>query len=182
MKKTIIKDQKTGNRMTVKYAEDYILVDTKKYMAELFGNFQDFPDFLEEIKEDLEEEIKKSIENAFFYTLEGIATEIPKFKIIYNVKSKNSLLEAIDDFGSIACKKNIDFEIQSKNKEFIAKANNCLIYYNGGGIMASEKLKRKQGFFVETELYMIHSNVTTLSEVNDVEEAFEEIQTAFGLF
>ena len=85
MKKQIIKDQKTGNRMTVKYAEDYIMIDTKKYMAELFGNFKDFPDFLEEIKEDLEEEIKKSIENAFFYILEGIATEIPKFKIIYNI-------------------------------------------------------------------------------------------------
>lgn len=182
MKKTIIKAQETGNRMTVKYAEDYILVDTKKYMAELFGNFQDFPDFLEEIKEDLEEEIKKSIENAFFYILEGIATEIPKFKIIYNVKSKIPLLKVIDDFGSIACKKNIDFEIQSRSKEFIAKANNYLIYYNGARIMVSEKLLRKQGFYVETELHMIHSNATTLSEVEDVEEAFEEIQTAFGLF
>lgn len=67
MKKTIIKDQKTGNRMTVKYAEDYIMIDTKKYMAELFGNFKDFPDFLEEIKEDLEEEIKKSLLKTHFF-------------------------------------------------------------------------------------------------------------------
>ena len=101
MKKTIIKAQETGNRMTVKYTDDYILVDTKKYMAELFGDFKDFPDFLEEIKEDLQEEIKESTEIAFFYILEGIATEIPKFKIIYNVKSKISLLEVIEDFGSI---------------------------------------------------------------------------------
>ena len=69
IKKTIIKDQKTGNRMTVKYAEDYILVDTKKYMAELFGNFQDFLDFLEEIKEDLEEEIKSLLKTHFFIFL-----------------------------------------------------------------------------------------------------------------
>ena len=48
--------------------------------------------------------------------------------------------------------------------------------------MASEKLKRKQGFSVETELHMIHSNVTTLSEVEGVADEFEEIQTAFGLF
>ena len=116
MKKTIIKVQETGNRMTVKYAEDYILVDTKKYMAELFGDFKDFPDFLEEIKEDLKEEIKESTEIAFFYILEGIATEIPKFKIIYNIKSKISLLEVIDDFGSIACKKILILKYSPKIK------------------------------------------------------------------
>ena len=48
--------------------------------------------------------------------------------------------------------------------------------------MVSEKLLRKQGFYVETELHIIHSNATTLSEVEGVVDEFEEIQTTFGLF
>lgn len=176
MKTLKLKDAETGNWMIINYSEDTVIVDTENDKAEIMGTFKEFGKLLDDNSKNIETELQISEESAFGTILKLINSKYENLKIIYTVKYEdNIVLDVIEDF-SRDISESTEFEIHcAGGYDWVAKVNDLLIYENGEQIIAMKEISKKNMFIEETQLQLT-SNRTTLSEVTQLIDEFNDIQ------
>ena len=176
MKTLKLKDAETGNWMIINYSEDTVIVDTENDKAEIMGTFKEFGKVLNDNSKKLETELIISEESAFGKMLKLISKKYSNLKIIYTVKYEdNIVLDVLWDFNKNTSE-NTEFEIHcAGGNDWIAKVNDVLIYENGEQIIAMKDIDKKNMFIEETTLQFT-SNRTTLSDVTQFIDEFNDIQ------
>ena len=171
-----MKDKETGNWMIISHSENTVIVDTENDKAEIMGTFKEFGKFLNDNSKKLETELIISEESAFGTALQLISKKYSELKIIYTVKYEdNIVLDVMDDF-SRDISESTEFEIHCAGGiDWIAKVNNVLIYENDGRNIAIKDIDKKSMFIGETQLQFT-SNRTTLSDVTQLIDEFNDIQ------
>ena len=176
MKTLRLKDTETGNWMIISHSEDTVIIDTENDKAEIMGTFKKFGELLSDNSKKLETELQISEESAFGTILKLINSKYENLKIIYTVKYEdNIVLDVMDDF-SRDISESTEFEIHcAGGNDWIAKVNDVLIYENGERIIATKEINKKDMFIEETQLQFT-SNRTTLSDVTQLIDEFNDIQ------
>lgn len=181
MKTLKFKDTETGNWMIINYSEDTVIIDTENDKAEIMGTFKEFGKLLDDNSKKLETELQISEESAFGTMLKLISEKYSELKIIYTVKYEdNNVLDVIWDF-SRNISESTEFEIHcAGGNDWVAKVNDLLIYENGERIIAMKEISKKDMFIEETHLQFT-SNRTTLSDVTQLIDEFNDIQNILGI-
>lgn len=176
MKTLKFKDTETGNWMIINYSEDTVIIDTENDKAEIMGTFKEFGKLLDDNSKKLETELQISEESAFGTMLKLISEKYSELKIIYTVKYEdNTVLDVLWDFNKNTSE-STEFEIHcAGGNDWIAKVNDVLIYENGERIIAMKEISKKNMFIEETQLQLT-SNRTTLSDVTQLIDEFNDIQ------
>ena len=176
MKTLRMKDKETGNWMIISHSENTVIVDTENDKAEIMGTFKEFEKLLNDNSKKLETELQISEESVFGTILKLISEKYSELKIIYTVKYEdNTVLDVLWDF-SRDISESTEFEIHCTGGiDWIAKVNGLLIYENDERIIAIKDIDKKDMFIEETQLQFT-SNRTTLSEVTQLIDEFNDIQ------
>lgn len=176
MKTLKFKDTETGNWMIINYSEDTVIIDTENDKAEIMGTFKEFGKLLDDNSKKLETELQISEESVFGTILKLISKKYSELKIIYAVKYEdNTVLDVLWDFSK-DISESTEFEIHcAGGNDWVAKVNNVLIYENGEQIIAIKDIDKKDMFIEETTLQFT-SNRTTLSDVSQLIDEFNNIQ------
>lgn len=176
MKTLKFKDTETGNWMIISHSENTVIIETENDKAEIMGTFKEFGKLLNDNSKKLETELIISEESAFGTALQLISKKYSDLKIIYTVKYEdNIVLDVIEDF-SRDISESTEFEIHcAGGNDWVAKVNDLLIYENGERIIAIKEINKKDMFIEETQLQFT-SNRTTLSEVTQLIDEFNDIQ------
>ena len=177
MKTSRTKDTETGNWMEVIYSNNTVILETENDKAEIIGTFNGFGKFLNDNAKNIETELKISEESAFGTMLKLINEKYSELKIIYTVKYEdNTVLDVLWDFNKNTSE-NTEFEIHcAGGNDWIAKVNDVLIYENGERIIAIKEINKKDMFIEETHLQFT-SNRTTLSDISQLIDEFNDIQS-----
>lgn len=176
MKTLKFKDTETGNWMIINYSEDTVIIDTENDKAEIMGIFKEFEKLLNDNSKKLETELQISEESVFGTILKLISEKYSELKIIYTVKYEdNTVLDVLWDFNK-DISESTEFEIHCDGgNDWVAKVNDLLIYENGERIIAIKEINKKDMFIEETQLQFT-SNRTTLSDVTQLIDEFNDIQ------
>lgn len=176
MKTLRTKDTETGNWMEVIYSNNTVIVETENDKAEIMGTFKGFGKLLNDNAKMIENELQISEESAFGTVLKLISEKYSELKIIYTVKYEdNIVLDVIEDFSK-EISESTEFEIHcAGGYDWVAKVNDVLIYENGERIIAIKEINKKDMFIEETQLQFT-SNRTTLSDVTQLIDEFNDIQ------
>jgi|GEM_PF-1420834 hypothetical protein len=176
MKTLKFKDTETGNWMIISHSDNTVIVDTENDKAEIMGTFKGFGKLLNDNAKMIESELQISEESAFGTVLKLISEKYSELKIIYTVKYEdNTVLDVLQDF-SRDISESTEFEIHcAGGYDWVAKVNDLLIYENGEQIIAMKEISKKNMFIEETQLQLT-SNRTTLSEVTQLIDEFNDIQ------
>lgn len=176
MKTLRMKDKETGNWMIISHSENTVIVDTENDKAEIMGTFKEFEKLLNDNSKKLETELQISEESVFGTILKLISEKYSELKIIYTVKYEdNIVLDVLWDFNKNTSE-STEFEIHcAGGNDWIAKVNDVLIYENGERIIAMKEISKKNMFIEETQLQLT-SNRTTLSDVTQLIDEFNDIQ------
>lgn len=176
MKTLKFKDTETGNWMIISHSENTVIIETENDKAEIMGTFKEFGKLLDDNSKKLETELQISEESAFGTMLKLISEKYSELKIIYTVKYEdNTVLDVLWDFNKNTSE-STEFEIHcAGGNDWIAKVNDVLIYENGERIIAMKEISKKNMFIEETQLQLT-SNRTTLSDVTQLIDEFNDIQ------
>lgn len=173
-------DNETGNWIKIEYSKNNIIIETENDKVEIKGKFNKFNELMNDNKKERFENIRISEETAFRRVLELINEKYKNLEIIYTVKyDENTVLDVIHDFSKVVSK-DTQFEIHCVGGiDWIAKVNDWIIYSNVNGNTAFKKIN-KENVFEKTEFYF-QTNFTTISEINDLVDEFNDIQNTFGI-
>lgn len=174
------KDNETGNWINIEYSKNNVIIETENDKAEIKGKFNKFHELMTNTDKERFENIRISEETAFRRVLELINEKYKNLEIIYTVKyEENNVLDVIHDFSKVVSK-DTQFEIHcAGGLDWIAKVNDWIIYSNVNGNTAFKKIN-KENVFEKTEFYF-QTNFTTISEINDLVDEFNDIQNTFGI-
>lgn len=180
MNSIYLKDNETGNYIDLNYSQENIIIETENGKAEITGTLYDIHKLIQNNLKVIFEEIKISEESAFGKVLELINEKYKNLEIIYTIKyDENTVLDVIHDFSKVVSK-DTQFEIHcTGGTDWIAKVNDLLIYGNANGNTAFKKIN-KENIFEKTEFHF-PLNFTTISEINDLVDEFNDIQHTFKL-
>lgn len=176
MKTLKFKDTETGNWMIISHSENTVIIETENDKAEIMGTFKEFEKLLNDNSKKLETELQISEESVFGTILKLISEKYSELKIIYTVKYEdNTVLDVLWDFNK-DISESTEFEIHCAGGiDWIAKVNGLLIYENDERIIAMKEINKKDTFIEETHLQFT-SNRTTLSDVTQLIDEFNDIQ------
>ena len=180
MNSIYLKDNETGNYIDLNYSQENIIIETENDKAEITVTLYDIHELIQNNLKVIYEQLQISEESAFGKVLELINEKYKNLEIIYTIKyDENTVLDVIHDFSKVVSK-DTQFEIHCVGGiDWIAKVNDLLIYGNVNGNIAFKKIN-KENIFEKTEFHF-PLNFTTISEINDLVDEFNDIQHTFKL-